>query len=495
MIGMAGGPSTLSEKAGAEKSAANVWVLFEASGTAYAIPSESVLAVHEVPVITPLPFAPPFVDGLIGVPGSVCVLVDLPRRLVAGPPSRRRPGQAAIRLVADHGTAALRVDRVLRLARFDRIAWHGIDDTAGEDRPTAIVGTGWVGEQEAVLLDPEHCALGDLQPTDHLEVGSDWVNAAAAATAMAPEEKRAPYLIVENQTHRYAIPVNDTLEVVPALPVTPIPMGPPAIGGIVTLRGMPLLVAWLDRLLGQELGICRDFVIMALGELRFGLGVERVMRLERLPVRPQYMATPLHGRLDTYHVLSDSTIAHVLSLSDFLDSTLRAAIRGFAPGSYDRRLGGNAVVPQKRLLVFRIGAELCALPLDEIERVAPLTLSVPLPPDAESDIDSAVESGGEIVPVSSLRKLFGVQAGRETNCILVRSKQGTMGLGIDTIVGLASVPLTSIEPVGNPRGPIREFARHDNQLMWILSTQAIAGQTASQAPNQTKTPSVADATA
>jgi purine-binding chemotaxis protein CheW len=250
---------------------------------------------------------------------------------------------------------------------------------------------------------------------------------------------------------------------------------------------MPLLLAWLDRLLGQEIGDCRDLVIMALGELRFGIAVGRVVRIETLPARPQYLAAPLHGRLDSYHVLGDATLAHVLSLSDFLDPAARAAIRGFAPGSYDRRPAGTILAAQKRLLVFRIGTELCALPIGEIERVAPLALAAALPPDAESDIDSAVEIGGEIVPVSSLRRLFGAPAGRESNCIVVRSKQGISGLGVDAIVGLVSVPLTAIEPVGNPRGPIREFARHGDQLLWILSTQAIAGHAGAS--------SIADATA
>ena len=37
-----------------EKAASNVWVLFEASAAIYAVPSEAVLAIHDVPVITPL---------------------------------------------------------------------------------------------------------------------------------------------------------------------------------------------------------------------------------------------------------------------------------------------------------------------------------------------------------------------------------------------------------------------------------------------------------
>jgi purine-binding chemotaxis protein CheW len=459
-----------------ERAAANVWVLFEASDVIYAVPSEAVLAIHDVPVITPLPFAPGFVDGLIGVPGSVCVLIDLPRRLNAGRPSRRRAGQAAIRLTADHGTVALRVDRVLRLARFDRISWHAGPDESAEALPAGVVGIGWAGDQPALLLDAEHLALGDLGPTAHADLGSEWVNAAVAIEAAPPEERRLPFLIIENAGHCYAVPVSELLEVVPMGPVTPLPMAPANVAGIAMLRGMPLLLVWLDRLLGQEPGECRDYIIMTLGELRFGLAVGRVVRLERLPVRPQQMATPLHGRLDAYYPLDDgSSVAHVLSLSDFLDATVRAAIRGFAPGSYDRRLSGTSAVAHKRLLLFRIGTEMCALPIEEVERVAPLHQAVALPPRGDSQIDSAVEIGGEIVPVSSLRRLFGLAPGHDANCIVVRSSQGASGLGVDSIVGLASVPLSSIESAGNPRGPIREFARQGDQLLWILSTQAITG--------------------
>lgn len=460
-----------------ERTAANVWVLFEASGAIYAVPSEVVLAIHDVPVITPLPFAPGFVDGLIGVPGSVCVLIDLPRRLDAVRPSRRRPGQAAIRLTADHGSVALRVDRVLRLARFDRISWHAGSDspTGAEPLPAGVVGIGWAGDQPALLLDPEHLVLSDLGPTAHADLGSEWVHSAVAAEIPQPEERRLPFLIIENAGQLYAVPVADLLEVVPLGAVTAIPMAPASVAGLTMLREMPLLLVWLDRLLGQAPGACSDYIIMALGELRFGLAVGRVVRLERLPVRPQQMATPLHGRLDSYYVLDDGSIAHLLSLTDFLDPATRAAIRGFAPGSYDRRLTGTGAIAQKRLLVFRIGGELCALPIEEVQRVAPLHQAVELPPTTEADADRAVEIGGEIVPVSSLRRLFGLAPGHDANCIVVRSSQGTSGLGVDAIVGLTSVPLSSIETAGNPRGPIREFARQGDQLLWILSTQAIAG--------------------
>jgi purine-binding chemotaxis protein CheW len=454
-----------------DAASSGVWVLFEAAGMAYAVPSDRVLGIHDVPVVTPLPFAPDYVDGLIGVPGSVCILIDLPRRLNTGRALRRRAGQAAIRLTADHGSAALRVDRVLRLAEFDRISRH--DGEVGA--LAAVIGTGWSGEQAVTLLDPERLALGDLAPTDFADLASEWVNSAATEIATL-EERRLPFVILENQPHFYALPVSEVLEVVPMAPVNALPLAPPAIGGTVMLRGMPLLMVWLDRLLGQEVAPCRDLVIMALGELRFALAVGRVVRLERLPARPQHLATPLHGRLDAYHKLEDGGLAHLLSLSDFLDPAARAAIRGFAPGSYDRRLTGGATVVQKRLLVFRIGSDVCALPLDEVERVAPLTNIVELPADAEGDVDAAVEIGGEIVPVSSLRRLFGAPAGRDANCILVRTKEGATGLGVDAILGLVSVPLSAIEPAGNPRGPIREFTRHGDQLLWILSTQAVAAQ-------------------
>lgn len=56
------------------------FILFELAGTAYAIASEVVQQIEMVDHITPVPDAPPFVDGVVFVRGQVVPVVNLRAR-------------------------------------------------------------------------------------------------------------------------------------------------------------------------------------------------------------------------------------------------------------------------------------------------------------------------------------------------------------------------------------------------------------------------------
>jgi purine-binding chemotaxis protein CheW len=59
---------------------AEPYVLCELAGTAYAIPSQSVQRMEMVETVTPVPNAPPFVDGVVFSRGRVVPAVNLRRR-------------------------------------------------------------------------------------------------------------------------------------------------------------------------------------------------------------------------------------------------------------------------------------------------------------------------------------------------------------------------------------------------------------------------------
>jgi purine-binding chemotaxis protein CheW len=56
------------------------YILFELAGTAYALPSDAVLRMEMVEHVTPVPNAPPFVDGVVFSRGRVVPAVNLRRR-------------------------------------------------------------------------------------------------------------------------------------------------------------------------------------------------------------------------------------------------------------------------------------------------------------------------------------------------------------------------------------------------------------------------------
>jgi purine-binding chemotaxis protein CheW len=57
--------------------AANSYILFELAGTTYALPSNVVQQMEMVERITPVPNAPPFVDGVVFARGQVVPAVNL----------------------------------------------------------------------------------------------------------------------------------------------------------------------------------------------------------------------------------------------------------------------------------------------------------------------------------------------------------------------------------------------------------------------------------
>jgi purine-binding chemotaxis protein CheW len=115
-------------------------LVFMVGGSRCAVPLAHVHEVARAVAITPLPTAPPIVEGVINVRGTVVPVVDLRSRLDL-PPEPLRPEQRLIVVQAGARTVALRVDdvdwvsrvRTSSVAEPERIA-RGIGWLAGVAR-------------------------------------------------------------------------------------------------------------------------------------------------------------------------------------------------------------------------------------------------------------------------------------------------------------------------------------------------------------------------
>ena len=112
--------------------AAEPFILFELAGTTYGVPSRLVQQMEKVEHITPVPNAPPFVEGLVFLRGQVVPAISLRARF--GFP--RVPHDVRTRLVVLH-TDARTVGLVVDTAReFVRIPLSAI-----QPAPEAVPGT------------------------------------------------------------------------------------------------------------------------------------------------------------------------------------------------------------------------------------------------------------------------------------------------------------------------------------------------------------------
>jgi purine-binding chemotaxis protein CheW len=95
-------------------------VVFALEGRSYGIPADSVVELHQMVATVPLPGAPPIVEGVINVRGSVVPVLDLRSRLdLPGRPAE--PQDHLVLVLVDGAVVGLRVDRVEELIRVPEI--------------------------------------------------------------------------------------------------------------------------------------------------------------------------------------------------------------------------------------------------------------------------------------------------------------------------------------------------------------------------------------
>ncbi len=91
-----------------------------------------------------------------------------------------------------------------------------------------------------------------------------------------------------------ALPLAQVLEVLRPLPLRPVPSAPPFLCGLSVVRGDPIPVADLARILGQEAPVpLRRWVALRLGKRRLALAVEAVIGLRDLEAAAFQSLPPL----------------------------------------------------------------------------------------------------------------------------------------------------------------------------------------------------------
>lgn len=148
---------------------------FEVGGSRYALPARLLHEVVRAVAIAPLPKAPPIVEGVINVRGTVVPMLDIRRRFGLSP-APVAPEQHLLIAQAGSRVVALRVDRAVDLV--------SVDEAAIESAARAVPGVEYVAG--IATLPDGLLVIHDLERFLSLEEAGQ-VDAAMAGTAAAGE--------------------------------------------------------------------------------------------------------------------------------------------------------------------------------------------------------------------------------------------------------------------------------------------------------------------
>jgi chemotaxis signal transduction protein len=424
------------------------WTGFDLGGEAYAVDNRSVERVLAATPVTALPFAPAGIEGVANVSGEVLPVVDLAALIGLVPSSTgsRSPGAQFLAVRIAHRRFVLRIDRLLFVAASLQVV---TDDSA---TTSPIVGKASWRDRSLRCLASDLLGLGELLPGT-LPAGAPGEVLDRRTGDGNEHSDRVTddlALVVEAAGTPCGVPSDNIVEVLEEAALTPLPLVPPEVLGIIILRRQPLLTLSLAMLQGTRSASANPaFVVVSVGKARLALAVDAVRGLQRLA------GTNL-VTLDLHTVVGPRWLALANEMPTA--TAIPSAIQG----------------ERRRFLGVTVGDRTCALPLASVERILSPRPPIRLPNGAPSGVDGAVEYAGHIVPVTDARRWLSARDGGRTVAHVVVQQDGKRRVlavsGIQRIVSLAG---EDILPATDQNVRIAAVAKAGGRSLEILSTEAL----------------------
>lgn len=466
-------------------------LVFEVRGRRFALPAEAVRQVTEASTVTPLPFVPAYVEGLVAIGGTVIAQIDLGARL--GLPDRSGDEQLIV-AATNSGDVALRVGLIRTMATLcdaDFVAAATDADAAadGSDSASAeavearfhhdgttvfLLRPGRLGLDGATAATPSspgggHAFLNDEaadgQPSRGR--GDDGDRATLACLTVMAGGQRCAFLL----TRISGVHIDPGPEAVAD--------APPMVGGISRLRGVPRLALSLSELLGlPPTGIEARMVAATARGLPVAFQCDAVIGIRRFPRNCRDPAKDATGCIDSYLIDGDGRVTLLLDPDGLLADQDIEHLRSLLPAAPARRpeCANAEVAATRRLLVVRAGDTVCGIDFGKVEQVADYT-----PPTALPET-SALRAGmanvaGRILPVTDLGAAVGPAGGAPPNAyVVVRTggagAPGLWALAVSGVERPVSVPETSIRPAPVP-GVLAAEGEAGERTIAILDLDAL----------------------
>ncbi|MBP0463928.1 purine-binding chemotaxis protein CheW [Roseomonas sp. PWR1] len=319
-----------------------------------------------------------------------------------------------------------------------------------------------------------------------------------SATAEAPDAGAAAegrqFVTFQVEREIFGVPLAEVQEIIRMPELVQVPLAPPSLEGIANLRGAVLPVSSLRRVFGCE-GAAHDdatrVVVVRLGDRPAGFVVDRMASVVTAEAGEIEDATTIEATVRSD--LLRGVVKREAGLIQLLDPARLLTLDGMSQRSGTAGGGTagldeaqDAAVPEDdvQLVSFAAAGEEYALPIEEVQEIVQLPGAVTRVPQARSHVVGVITLRERLLPLVSLRRIFGLPEGDlgESCRVLVVSPDGAAGASIgivmDQVKEVLRVPRGLVEPVppllaGEEDGWLEGICRLEQgrRLVTILSAR------------------------
>ncbi|RFU44507.1 chemotaxis protein CheW [Paraburkholderia sp. DHOC27] len=434
------------------------FLTFRIDGRRYALPAHEVAEIIRIPPMTRVPQSPSALLGIANLGGAVLPVVSL-RALLGIEETQARASTRAV--VLNIGSnAALVVDAVDNLIGItpEQIETHQseVSTETGEKLRGSFL-TGAEGEA-AKILDIK--GLLDAVFARRSRATHQAARTVIAEAVEVVEEGKTAHemlLTFEVSGQEFALDLTDVQEVISAPKTrTAIPKAETLVLGVTALRGTLLPLLSLRGLLGfpiEARAASREkVVVLNVNGAQVGLVADAARAIVAAETHlvdpiPAVLASRAGGESRIraiYRGDAGKRIVSILAPEQLFREDVMQRLRTHHQRS-EAQLTAQATATEdnESFLIFQLGGDEFALPIDAVEEIAALPAQITRVPKTPEFLEGVVNRRGVVLPVIDLRRRFDMPlstgvTGRRL--IVVRTEQHRAGLVVD---GVSEVLRTS----------------------------------------------------
>ena len=308
------------------------------------------------------------------------------------------------------------------------------------------------------------------------------------------------FVIFHVADEMFAMPLSDVREIIRMPDVVRVPLSPLALEGLANLRGTVLPVIQLRRIFGMDPVEHNDatrVVVLDQGQ-PVGLVVDRMANVVTVDGDNIEPASTIEGTVHTDMMTGMIKTNDGKSMVMILDagkvvarefSAIKRAVDRNAAGSGDisddaRRERLTEIADESQLVSFEVAGQEYALPIERVQEIVQIPGQITEVPNTPSHVLGVMTLRNRLLPLVSLRAMFGLPAREltDSNKILVVSLgEGaaamSVGVMMDSVKEVLRVEHSIIDPVppmlsrGGDMGEIQSICRLQGgkRLVAILS--------------------------
>lgn len=442
------------------------YLTFRIGDQSYALAAEAVGEVIRSPPVARVPHGPPGLLGIANLRGAVLPVASL-RGLLGAPSSV--PGSSARVLVLSGSTPlGLAVDAVEALVSIEADAIETDQVMMSAQPGERLSGAFRTGKDQPLtkVLDLEALLLGAFPPQSK---GRQTAGLNISPHVDEAREVEAPRLVVFDVAGQvYGLYLSVVREVI-ALPkeIVLAPRSEALVVGVCDHRGGLLPLFSLRGLLGlpqgEHDGANQRVVVTTIGGVVVGLVVDRMRAIApaepgRIEPVPRVLAARTGGEAQIAAILRDEGGRGLISILS-PEAIFREEIMQRLGHSMDQN--GSLEQAEADLsetvsfLVFRLGDDEFALPIEAVDEVAPAPSQITRVPKAPGFLDGVINLRGDVLPIIDQRRRFDMSPapeGAQRRLVVVRTNKHRAGVIVDSVSEVLRTTIDQIEPAPDLTG-------------------------------------------